>query len=185
METDLFQSCGHWWVFQICWHVYHQYDFGTDHLVISKCRVVSCVVRRGCLLWPVCSLAQTVSLCPASFCTPRRNLPVTLGFLDFLLLYSSPLWWKGYLFWVLVLEGLAGTSRTKEKLQGYGRRAADTLKSNPNLTRWQRTNWRQLIPKKFSHCCEGSKPHNRLPKLLIRPRDWEFPGSLKDNGIWL
>ena len=21
MKTDLFQSCGHWWVFQICWHV--------------------------------------------------------------------------------------------------------------------------------------------------------------------
>ena len=21
MKTDLFQSCGHWWVFQICWHL--------------------------------------------------------------------------------------------------------------------------------------------------------------------
>ena len=21
MQTDLFQSCGHWWVFQICWHI--------------------------------------------------------------------------------------------------------------------------------------------------------------------
>ena len=21
METDLFQSCGHYWVFQICWHI--------------------------------------------------------------------------------------------------------------------------------------------------------------------
>ena len=21
METDLFQSCGHWWVFQICWRI--------------------------------------------------------------------------------------------------------------------------------------------------------------------
>ena len=20
-NTDLFQSCGHWWVFQICWHI--------------------------------------------------------------------------------------------------------------------------------------------------------------------
>ena len=20
-KTDLFQSCGHWWVFQICWHI--------------------------------------------------------------------------------------------------------------------------------------------------------------------
>ena len=21
MKTDLFQSCGHWWVFRICWHI--------------------------------------------------------------------------------------------------------------------------------------------------------------------
>ena len=21
MKTDFFQSCGHWWVFQICWHI--------------------------------------------------------------------------------------------------------------------------------------------------------------------
>ena len=21
MKTDLFQSCGHWWVFHICWHI--------------------------------------------------------------------------------------------------------------------------------------------------------------------
>ena len=21
MKTDLFQSCGHWWIFQICWHI--------------------------------------------------------------------------------------------------------------------------------------------------------------------
>ena len=31
--------------------------------------------------------------------------------LDFLLLHSSPLWWKGHLFWVLVLEGLVGLHR--------------------------------------------------------------------------
>ena len=41
------------------------------------CRVVSCVFGKGCLLWPVCSLDKTLSLCPASFCTPRLNLPVT------------------------------------------------------------------------------------------------------------
>ena len=41
------------------------------------CRAVSCVVGRRHLLWPVCSLGTTVSLCPASFCTPRPSLPVT------------------------------------------------------------------------------------------------------------
>ena len=33
-------------------------------------------------------------------------------FLDFLLLHSSPLWWKGHDFLVLVLEGLVGLHRT-------------------------------------------------------------------------
>ena len=48
------------------------------------------------------SWQNSVSLCPASFCTPR---PICLLFPvlpDFLLLYSSLLSWKGHLFWVLV-----------------------------------------------------------------------------------
>ena len=32
--------------------------------------------------------------------------------LDFLLLHSNPLWWKGHILWVLVLEGLVGIHRT-------------------------------------------------------------------------
>ena len=43
------------------------------------CRVFSCVVGRGCLLWPVHPLGKTVSLWPVSFCTPRPKLPVTPG----------------------------------------------------------------------------------------------------------
>ena len=54
---------------------YNQSHFGVDHLMMSMCRVFSCVVGRGCLQWPVCS----ISLCPASFCAPRPNLPVTPG----------------------------------------------------------------------------------------------------------
>ena len=37
--------------------------------------------------------------------------------LDFLLLCSSPLWWEGHLFLVLVLEGLVGHHRTVQLLQ--------------------------------------------------------------------
>ena len=44
---------------------------------MSMCRVFSCVVGRGCLLWPLHSLGKTISLCPASFHIPRPNLPVT------------------------------------------------------------------------------------------------------------
>ena len=63
-----------------CCKEYNQSDFGIDHLVMSMCRVISCVVGNGCLLWPMCSLGKTlVSLCPASFCIPRPNLSVTPG----------------------------------------------------------------------------------------------------------
>ena len=44
---------------------------------MSICRVFSCVVGRGCLLWSLHPLGNTVSLCPNSFCTPRPNLPIT------------------------------------------------------------------------------------------------------------
>ena len=42
-------------------------------------------------------------------------------FLDFLLLYFSPLQWEGHLFWMLVLEGLVGLHRTfqLQSLQHY------------------------------------------------------------------
>ena len=41
---------------------YNQSDFNIDHLVMSMCRVISCIVDRGCLLWPVCSLGKTLLL---------------------------------------------------------------------------------------------------------------------------
>ena len=61
---------------------------GPQHM----CRVFSCVVGRGCLLWPVHSLGKTLlafallhSVFQGQICL---LLPV---FLDFLLLHSSPL----------------------------------------------------------------------------------------------
>ena len=62
---------------------------------MSICRVFSCVVGRGCLLWPVCSLGKTLLACPcvipyskAKFaCTPGVSwLPTfTLQSLDIIL----------------------------------------------------------------------------------------------------
>ena len=52
---------------------------GIDHLAMSTYSVVSYVVERRYLLWPVCSLGKIVNFCPASFCTPRPNLPVIPG----------------------------------------------------------------------------------------------------------
>ena len=76
-------------------------------------RFFSCVVGRGCLLWPVPFLGKMLlNLCPASFFTPRPTCLFLQVSLDFLLLHSSPLWWKGHHFLVLVLEGLVGLHRT-------------------------------------------------------------------------
>ena len=74
------------------------------------CRVFSCVVGRGCLLWPVWSLGKT-RLVFALFHSVFQICLLFQVFLDFLLLLSSPLRWKGHLFGVLVLEGLVGLHR--------------------------------------------------------------------------
>ena len=78
---------------------------------MSICRIISCVVGRGHLQWPMHSLGKNVSLCPASFCTPKPSLPVILVSLDFLHLHSNPLWWKGHFFTLIVLEAVVGLQR--------------------------------------------------------------------------
>ena len=77
---------------------YNQFDFSIDHLVMSMCRIISCFFGRGCFLWPVNSLGRTLlayamlhSLLQGQTCL---LLQVSL---DFLLLHSSPLWWKAHL----------------------------------------------------------------------------------------
>ena len=71
---------------------YNQSDFSVDHLVMSMCRVFSCAVGRGCLLWPVHSHGKTLlafALLHSVFQGQICLLPQV--FLDFLLLHSSPL----------------------------------------------------------------------------------------------
>ena len=46
----------------------------------------------------------------------------------------------------------------------------------------QPTDWRILIPKKFSHCYKNSRAHNRFPNLGIQPKDWEPPGKQTLQG---
>ena len=80
---------------------------------MSMCRVFSCVVGRGCLLWPVCSLVKTLFAFALLYFVLQCQMCLLLQVsLDFLLLRSSPLSWKGNLFLVLVLESLVGLHRT-------------------------------------------------------------------------
>ena len=79
---------------------YNQSDFGVDHLVMSMCRVVSCGVGRGCVLWPEYSLEKTLFAFPLlHFILQGQTCLLLQVSLDFLLLPSNPLWWKGHLFW--------------------------------------------------------------------------------------
>ena len=52
-------------------------NLGIDHLVMSMYRVISYYWKRVFAMTSVFSWQNSVSFCPASFCTPRSNLPVT------------------------------------------------------------------------------------------------------------
>ena len=70
-------------------------------------RVISCVLGQGCLLWPVCSLNRTLlAFVLLHFVLQDQTCLLLQISLVFLLFHSNPLWWKGHLFLVLVLEGL-------------------------------------------------------------------------------
>ena len=57
-----------------------QSDLGIDHPEMPMCSVVSCVAgKRVFAVTGVLAWQNTVSHCPASFCSPRPNLPVTPG----------------------------------------------------------------------------------------------------------
>ena len=53
---------------------YNQSDFSIDHLVMSMCRVFSCVVGRGCLLSPVHSLGKTLLALPCFILYSKAKL---------------------------------------------------------------------------------------------------------------
>ena len=80
---------------------------------MSVCSVTYCIVGRGCLLWPVCSLGKTLLafVLLHSVLQGQSSLLLQIS-LDLLLLHSSPFWWKGYPLLLLVLEVLLGFRRT-------------------------------------------------------------------------
>ena len=79
------------------------------NLVMSMCKVFSCVVGRRYLLWPVCSLGKILLVFALLHFVFQGQTSLLLQVsLDYVLLLSSPLWRKGHLFLVLVLEDLVG-----------------------------------------------------------------------------
>ena len=65
--------------------------------------------------WPLCSLGKTLlAFALLHFVLQDQSCLLLQVSLDFLFLHSSPPWWKGHLFRVLVLERLVGLHRTIE-----------------------------------------------------------------------
>ena len=90
-------------------------DFGIDHLVMSMCKFISCVIGRGCLLWWLCPFGRILLAFPLLHFVLWGQICLLLQVsLDFLLLYSNLLWWMEHLFLMLVLEGLVGLHRTSQ-----------------------------------------------------------------------
>ena len=69
---------------------YNQSDFSIYHLVMSMCRVFSCVVGRGCLLWLVHSFGKTLLTFALIHCVLQGQICLLFQVsLDFLLLHAA------------------------------------------------------------------------------------------------
>ena len=79
MKTDLFQSCGHCWVFQICWHV----ECGT--FTASSCRI-----RNSSTGIPSPLLALFIVMLPKAHLTSRSRMSGSRWVI-------TPLWLSGSL----------------------------------------------------------------------------------------
>ena len=76
------------------------------------CTVISCVVGRESFLWPVRSPGKTLlAFVLLHFVFQGQTFLILQVSLDFLLLHSSPLWWKGHLSYGVRVERLAGLHR--------------------------------------------------------------------------
>ena len=74
------------------------------------CIESSCVVGRGCLLWPVLSLGKTLlAFALLHSVLQGQSCPLIQIFLDFCVCIPVPYLKKWHLFWMLVLEGLQRT----------------------------------------------------------------------------
>ena len=60
-----------------CSSEYNPSDFGVNHLVTSMCRVFSCVVGRGCLLWQSITNTRTLFLLQNANFPKHKNMTIT------------------------------------------------------------------------------------------------------------
>ena len=77
------------------------------------CRVFSCVVGRGCLLWPACSLCRALlAFALLHFVLQGQTCLLTIGILTSYFCIPVPYNEKDIFWGVLVLKGHVGLHRT-------------------------------------------------------------------------
>ena len=113
---------------------HNQSDIGIDYLLMSMCRVISWVVGKECLLWPVCSIDKILlDFALLHFVLQGQICLLFQLSLDFLLLQSNLLWWKWQLFFYVSEDSLQKIIVTYsnilaweipwiEEMAGYSRR---------------------------------------------------------------
>ena len=135
------------------------------------------------------SWQNSISLCPASFCIPRPNLPVTPG-VSWLptLAFQSPIT-KRTSLGVLFLEGLVGLHRTNTQkrcpfhyrgLECKSRKSRNTWRNRqiwPWNAEWSRAKTNRVLPRK----CTGHSKHSFLTTqektLRMDITGWSTPKS--------
>ena len=120
-------------------------------------RVISCIVGKGCLLWPVCSLDKALlAFALLHFVLQGQTCLLFQVSLDFLLLHYNPLWWKGHLFFFLDMN----LSKLWEIVQDRGVWRA-IVQGVAKSWIWL-SNWTTTVTKKSrwcrpNHCMTNSK----------------------------
>ena len=131
-------------------------------------RVISYVFRTWCMLWPVCSLNKTLLVFALlHFVVLGQTCLLLQVSLDFLLLHSSPLWWKGYLFHC-------------RGLQCKSRKSRDTWSNRqvwPWSKKWSRAKATMVLPREHTGHSKHPLPTTEEMTLHIDITRWSIPKS--------
>ena len=131
---------------------------------MSMCRVVSCVVGRGCCYDLCVLLAKVLAFALLHFVLQDQTCLLFQAPFDFLLLLSSPLS-KGQLEPTtkdILYPKIYKRKKPHNKVLGGGYLWYNPI---PHPASRGPRNWRTIILQKLPHRSESSEPHVRLPIL--------------------
>ena len=131
---------------------YNPSGFNVDHLVMSMCRVFSCVVGRGCFLWPVHSLCKILLAFALLHFVLQGQVKFACYSMYLLISYFCipvPYNEKGHLFWVLVLECLHRSIQLQllqHSWLGIYETMSHALWGHPRWTGHDGEFWQNMVP---------------------------------------